>query len=213
MKPESDFYKNCNKKNGLQSNCKECDRANSNLWAKDNSERLKEYNRARYLENCEDIKAKSRAWARDNPDKKRSSALSWRVKNADRKSASNRAWYERNVDKVISRSREWVKANPAARKASLANYKAKISGLNNPGIQPMQHELDSLLDESNGMCVYCTIRPFEHWDHIIPRIKLGSLGIENHAASCAKCNTSKNARMLNDWHPRHIPKENQWWLF
>lgn len=60
-------------------------------------------------------------------------------------------------------------------------------------------EFQSEVFERDGACVYCGGKA-EHLDHIRPRSKGGKSTLDNLAASCARCNHSKNNQDLKAWY-------------
>lgn len=62
----------------------------------------KAYKREHYAANAESIKAKSRAWAEANPE---------------RKAQSDKAYRSANAERCAAKSEQWAKANPQRRKA------------------------------------------------------------------------------------------------
>jgi len=51
----------------------------------------------------------------------------------------------------------------------------------------------------SGLCRYCAAAPATTADHIIPLAQGGARGVENLAACCALCNTSKGPRTIAEW--------------
>lgn len=80
-----EFPRDKQKRDGLSSICRDCNRAKSLAWAQKNTEQ----NRAR-----------AAAWKAANPDKARQAGAEWRAKNAGRKRASDANWRQNNPDKV-----------------------------------------------------------------------------------------------------------------
>lgn len=58
----------------------------------------------------------------------------------------------------------------------------------------------AVLERDGWRCVYCETEdgPF-HVDHILPVSKGGLDELENLACSCATCNLSKGAKLLDEW--------------
>lgn len=84
-KPISEFYKDAAKKHGVRSLCKDCDKARSLQWAKDNPA---------------SINARNALWQKKNRANARARCQKWRASHVD---------HDRN------RKLEWSKANPHKR--------------------------------------------------------------------------------------------------
>jgi 5-methylcytosine-specific restriction endonuclease McrA len=50
-----------------------------------------------------------------------------------------------------------------------------------------------------GKCRYCVVRAATTADHIVPLHQGGARGVENLAACCSTCNTSKGPRTIAEW--------------
>ncbi|MCM3884112.1 HNH endonuclease [Frankia sp. R82] len=49
------------------------------------------------------------------------------------------------------------------------------------------------------MCVYCTLRPADHLDHIVPCSRGGSGALVNLAPACRPCGQSKGDLTVVEW--------------
>jgi len=89
------------------------------------------------------------------------------------RNATSRAWMARNPDK----RRHWRKNTKANRRA-----KRRLSA------HATEAEKANRLEEYNGYCAFCGIRPHEEWEHYIPLSRGGTDTIENLFPSCWDCN-------------------------
>jgi 5-methylcytosine-specific restriction endonuclease McrA len=96
----------------------------------------------------------------------------------DHERAAYRAMYAANRDRI--------KAAKLARKR---------------GVDPVPAiAAEVLLEQFAGRCAYCPA-PATTWDHIVP-VSLGGLTEPgNIVPACGSCNSSKNARPLDEWAP------------
>jgi hypothetical protein len=78
-KPVSEFYKEPNGKYGVRADCKECNKAKTLGWSRENPDYYKNYR----AENHEKELARLAAYRADNPEKTRESSRKWRAKNPD----------------------------------------------------------------------------------------------------------------------------------
>lgn len=60
----------------------------------------------------------------------------------------------------------------------------------------------ALLNRYRGLCAYCSAKPAEHKDHVIPISRGGSDSIGNILPACASCNLSKGGLLLIEWKRR-----------
>lgn len=93
-KPRSEFHRRG--KNLLASSCKVC---------------RSEERKAKYIENPDPIKERSRRWRQENPEKAKELDRLSRSKNAEKRSAQSKAWREKNLDKALESSRAYYAAN------------------------------------------------------------------------------------------------------
>lgn len=56
-----------------------------------------------------------------------------------------------------------------------------------------------MIHRYRGLCAYCQVRPWSHWDHVIPLSRGGRESIGNLLPACASCNPAKKARLLTEW--------------
>lgn len=96
------------------------------------SEKTKESNRAYRKAHRAEIDAKTKAWAKANPDKVR---------------AYQRAYKQRNAAKIANQKRVWRKQNPEKHRA--ANQRWKINR------RMKICDFDSLLNSQGGLCAIC----------------------------------------------------------
>src|SRR5690625_5483872 len=93
------------RKRGRQSRCKDCNRA----YAAANRARKAEYDRNRYAENRQQIRAQHQAYAEANRDtitekkrayyrENRDAFRDYRLRNSERRAAQRREWAERNPE-------------------------------------------------------------------------------------------------------------------
>jgi hypothetical protein len=94
-KEKTEFYKNKAQKDGLSTVCKDCDKAASLKWAKENPEK---------------INARNAAWAKNNPEKGRERTKRWRANNAEKVKAREREIRAQSPD-YLRRIKKWQAEN------------------------------------------------------------------------------------------------------
>ena len=80
----TEFYKDSQKRDGLQSRCKVCIKAYKKKW---------------YQNNREKHNAKSKKWQQNNREKRNASAKKWQQNNREKHNASARKYYQNNREK------------------------------------------------------------------------------------------------------------------
>lgn len=105
-----------------------------------------------------------------------------------------------NREARMAYMRKWRKRRPEMLKAILLRRKAaKQTG---DIALVTGKDLARLIQRYRGRCAYCTERPYEHFDHVIPLSRGGRHAIGNLLPACAQCNLAKGPRFLADWRLR-----------
>ena len=97
IKDINEFYINNYNKSGHRSFCKKCKYEQTEIYRKNNPEKVKEMKRKWRLDNPEKVKEMKRKWSRNNPEKDNERKIRW---------AKN------NPKKIIKASKKWNKNNP-----------------------------------------------------------------------------------------------------
>jgi len=92
----TEFYKNKTQKDGLSTVCKDCDKAASLLWAKNNPEK---------------INARNAIWAKNNPEKGRQRTKKWRTNNLEKAKARARELRAQNPENYLASVKKWQAKN------------------------------------------------------------------------------------------------------
>lgn len=112
----NEFYKSETNKDGLGSYCKRCVKRETEIWSKNNYEKVKEYKRMWAKNNIEKVKESSRKWARkqykNNPEKIKNNSKKWRENNLESARMATKNWRKNNSDKVKEYDKMWRKNNP-----------------------------------------------------------------------------------------------------
>ncbi len=109
VKELTEFAKQTSNKNGLQSKCKDCDKA----YYQVNKDKIKAYKQAYYQVN----KDKAKAYREENKDRKAAWNKTYYKINKDKRRAYNKAYREANKDKIKIKRQEWTEANREKTKA------------------------------------------------------------------------------------------------
>lgn len=121
-------------------------------------------------------------YRRENPEKRRA----WLAK-----------YRRENPGKVRASAAKSRRAHPVERRAGSATRRALK--LNAPGNGVTAEQWHEMLNASLGICAYCNQRRSLSFDHIEPLTLGGAHDINNGAAVCKPCNSSKHNRPLLLW--------------
>jgi len=164
-KQVENFKKDCSKKDGLSSSCKDC---HKKLW-KDNYHRYAESHRA-----------KNRKYRIDNLEKVNIFQKKYRVENFEKLREYTKHYRSEHREMYLFNKKAW-KANKRAAKFGLSD---KITS----------EDVKNIYIKYNGTCAYCgrVLGLIYTIDHIIPYAKGGQNVPENITIACMQCNTKKH---------------------
>lgn len=166
-----------------------------------NSEKRREYMRKYNVDNREKEQARKREYQATNAEKISVRMRAYRAANPEKDRERSHKWRTENPEKNRESKRMSQAANPEASRAAKqrrrASIKTSVAG------SPTAKQLAALMKEP---CVYCGA-PSEHIDHVIPLARGGAHDIDNLVPACAKCNTSKGAKLpVIEWKGRKVNK-------
>lgn len=141
-------------------------------------------------------------WTRANTDRTRVYAARWRgrrpeVNAAIRERADARGYYAQYRAESAESRKEWRRQNRNTLTAQNARRRAKKLNAGGSGISRAERAL--LMTESLGLCAYCNERRPLAVDHIDALTRGGEHDPRNAAATCDRCNSSKNDALLVIW--------------
>ena len=121
------------------------------------------------------------------------------ARNAEQERARATGYYYRNLDQARAKARRTslnaINTYPERQKARKHARRAAGSFT--------AEEWLALLKASGGRCHWCE-EPIEgapHADHVVPLSRGGAGTIDNVVVSCASCNLSKGAKLVEEWRP------------
>ena len=165
-------------KDGLQSNCKECE---------------KEQRRAHYLKNKEKVKASNKLYAKTYVRK----TLTEEQKQKNKEKAKE--YYIKNKERIKSLAKAYKKTLNGKYSDAGTSNKRRLLKTNNSDNTVTKESLDILMKVQKDCCYHClevldkSIQT--HLDHYVPISKGGAHSIYNVVWSCAKCNLEKADKM------------------
>lgn len=198
----SEFRKDRQKSDGLDTYCKSCRRAyESEYRAREHVIlRARKTNRAWKHNNPEKVRASNRAWVARNPDKRKDSSRKYYETHREKIREYSRMYSCKNRDKENTKTREWRRKN----RAKALEYKHRRRGfLENNGYWESQ-QWDKLLAHyaPYGQCLACgqtsgTLTV----DHVVPLCIGGTNDPFNLQCLCKSCNSQKPKRIPVDYRP------------
>lgn len=215
VKPPDEFHRDKSCADGLNIRCKACVSVYARKWARENPDKVrarwlrkpkpspatklkkKERKRLYYKAHPEMNLAQQKAWRLANPDKYRAR----RARNAEKARKSMARYRAADLEKSRATSRRAAirqrQIHPERDNAQSATKRARKRTAPGRGITGIQRE--ELLAASLGICAYCNERRNLSMDHVEPISRGGEHDIDNAAAACKTCNSSKHHTPLLIW--------------
>lgn len=158
------------------------------------SDESAERSRRRYAANPGKVLARTKAWARENAERKRAHSQKWRDANPQKWRDSNRKSKQANQQKYTDAQRADYAANPEKYRVVERRRRAQAKG---SGGTHTAADLKEILSAQGHRCGYCRAdlkRTTKHVDHIVPLARGGSNDRSNLQYLCAPCNQAKSAK-------------------
>ena len=182
-KPLSDFYLVRGKP---MKQCKQCHKANVS---------------ARYRENPEPAKARSKKWAEDYPERYESRRKAYYARTKKEHIKRAQKWVEENRERRQEIAREWTKRN-----AESVRFRNRIIGSRRRqriianGVNIDRESWDAIMAIFPHICMYCG-KDYDKltMDHFVPVALGGKTEPGNLLPCCRPCNSKKNAKPPEKW--------------
>ena len=192
-KPIDDFGRHRLCRDGINTVCKACNKANAKAWRELNLEKEKASSKAYRLANQEKVKASKVQYYAANAEKVKASVSAWRNSNPEKVKLYGAKWIEGNKDKVRANREKWRAANPDHSRALVHNYRAKkraVGGVLSKGLAAKLFALQK------GKCPCCgqPLGDDYHMDHIVPVALGGSNTDDNIQLLRQRCNNQKHSK-------------------
>jgi len=107
----------------------------------------------------------------------------------------SRQWGVEHYEEQIAYKRQWRAENRDKYRAMRRRRKARVKGASFVGLV----DEAAIYELYNNCCVYCGSRDNLTLDHIVPLSKGGKHISENLLVACGSCNSSKGAKLLEEW--------------
>lgn len=218
-KPEGDFGLDRSSKNGLDARCRACNRARASIVRERNraNERTDPANVVKTCVKCKVAKPGSeftvcrgtrdglgfrcKTCLRDdyaNCDKSRLKAAraAWYAKKKGSLKPRRADWYAKNKARALAKAAEWRKNNPQKIKVLMNRRRARVAA----ALATLTAEQwTAILELYGNACVYCGRPGKMTMDHVVPVSRGGGTTADNVVPACQSCNSSKNARTVEEW--------------
>jgi hypothetical protein len=139
-----------------------------------------------------------KAWFKRNFKKvqayKKEYSKIWRIKNKEYSAAASKAWDKANPERRKKNGKRWRRENPEKAAAIVHKRLALIKG---NGGSFTSEEWKNLCIKYDKKCLGCRKRKKLEVDHVIPLSKGGTSNIANIQPLCRRCNSTKNAKIID----------------
>jgi len=204
---------------GFAGYCIECTKAKVVEWQKSNPEkkaatdakmyrkhphrrdRLKKFRKEFAAANPDHLREKSKQWAKANPDKRRASVARHRANNPESVKAAQAKYHASDRFKAIHADRERLRRS--IMRAEHYRENGTIATVNSFEFEGKftVKEWHAVLKAFEHACAYCGSRDRITIEHLTPLSRGGKNVVGNIAPACSPCNTSKNAKTLEEFAP------------
>lgn len=170
---------NADTERGKRGNCKPCTKARSKAWAAANPEKRK---------------ASVAKWVKANPEKAKEIIANWEAQNPERVSERKIRWVMANPERAKSISATWAKENPEKNRIKSHNRRARLR-VN--GGELSSDIYQRLMQLQRGKCACGCKQPLGadyHLDHIMPVALGGTNEDANTQLLRGVCNRQKSAK-------------------
>lgn len=197
------FHRNKSKKDGLEYTCKECRKEYDKKYYQENKEKKHEYDKKYYQENKEYYKK----YSEEHKEERREYSRNHYQENKEEKLEYSRIHYQENKEHYREYFVTYRLENPEAKRLIEQRRRARKAQLPHDLVEEEWYEI---LEYFNNECAYCgDSESGLEQEHVIPVSKGGGYTADNIIPACKSCNSSKNARDLEEWYVsyRHYDEE------
>jgi len=185
----TEFHKDKQKRDGLRSSCRLCDKVISRQYYIQNADRVRRVTREWRYANLDKVRINHSRWRAKNPDKSKVYTDKWKKANTEKVKAKKKRYSEKYREKIKEKNRNWVASNPFKVRAHRLKRRTMEYGADGYGYTK-GHHISARWAVWGGKCWICG-KPAEHTDHVIPLNIGGSHWPSNLRPACSKCNLSR----------------------
>lgn len=186
--PEA-FYRQTDKSNGRQSQCKECVTPYQKDYYANHKETSKERARAWHADHREFANERSRRWRNENLEAAKQHDRDRYLLRRDESIARASKWQQNNPIKARQKQNRWRKENPEKFHGQISRRQAKEKGASRNDLTAADWLI--IKKQFGFRCAYCGEKKPLTRDHIIPLSKGGGHTLSNIVPACRSCNSKK----------------------
>ena len=214
----NNFPKRKDSKDGFRNECKPCVKKKMKKYREENGDKLREYDRERYLKrkdevleyqkeyyknNKEKIKDYRKKWYSDNIDQRKEYEKEYRETHKEEIREKNQKYYEDNKEQILEYKKEWRMNNPD----KTFNYSCKRRVKEKQGHEITKEQWLEMMNFFEWKCAYSgeyiggkENKDIRSIDHIIPLDTFGEHEIWNLVPMKITYNKSKSTRDMFEWY-------------
>lgn len=184
----NEYNRNAANQDGLQKQCRTCQRASGRKYWADHPEKAKEH----YDKNRDAIIARASAWAKANPERHKKHRRTIYLRSQERL----RQYREANRERHKAYYAKWRVENRHIRREHDARREARIRSTQ---VEKVRYDL--IIERDGYVCHICggDVLPDDlQFDHVIPLARGGPHIFDNIRVSHATCNNRKKARLIQE---------------
>lgn len=160
-------------------------------------DKIREYMSRYRRENADRVRARMRERSREAKHLRAAYAAKQRRANPELFRAKRAAYYAQNREREFAQQADYRRRNPDKFQVLEATRRARKRNAAGKGVTA--NEWSTIKASSLGLCAYCNARRPLTMDHIDPLALDGEHDVENTAAACRSCNSSKSDTPLLVW--------------
>jgi len=148
-KSESEFNKRKSSKDGLQQNCRKCNKETYKIWQDENKEHKKQYDKIYVQKNKDKINERRKKWYSEHKEEKKLYDKKRREANSTRYKEGKHKHYLKYKEKYLNKHKKYAAehSEEIRNKNLLKNYGITVE------------EYEEILKKQNGVCAICKKPP------------------------------------------------------
>jgi 5-methylcytosine-specific restriction endonuclease McrA len=182
-----------------QKNNKEKEAQRKKEWRANNKEKISQRQKEYRENNKEKVLQKRKEYLTNNKDKIAQRKKEYRTNNKDKESQWQKEYYKNNKDKLLQKRKEYLTNNKEK-----CNYFAMARRQRKKQVnEHLPRNIRTIVyNKFNHQCFNCSSQNNLHIDHHFPLSKGFALTITNAALLCKSCNSSKGAKLPEEFYTK-----------